>query len=462
MTIEIRNPAKPGSVVATYPETSIEQIDTLINRARMAQRVWRDVPQPERGKLLRKYLEALDNRADEISQSITLEMGKIPAESAGEVTKSIAEAHAVVDRASAPIGEVFPSQINGVTAYTMRRPRGVVLGITPWNFPFGTPVRKSIPAMLYGNAVILKPASIAPGAVAIMVEAAKGILPDDLIQAAVGSGALGQAVCEHEGIDAITFTGSVGVGKRVAAAAATHLAEVNLELGGKNPVILNDAHDLDEVLGQIFKATFAISGQRCTAVSRIIVQKDLEEQVIAGLVERAKAIHPCDGSLEDTQFGPLSSKEQISQVAGFVERARAEGAVVAAGGAAIPTRDGGYFYPPTILSGVNKDMEVARDEVFGPVLAVLSYENITEALEIANGTSFGLTSSLYSEQAPVIEMFLDRSESGMLHVNAGTFPENHLPFVGVKDSGLGVGGSNGPSVVQFYTSEHTVYRKGQA
>lgn len=462
MTLEIRNPAKPSTIVSTHSETDFNQVDTLIANARAAQRKWQNVPQPERGKCLRAYLAVLENRAEELAQSITQEMGKILAESRGEVGKSLAEAHAVVDRSSAPIGEVFPSQIPGVTSYTMRRPRGLILGITPWNFPFGTPIRKLIPALLYGNAMILKPASIAPGAAAIMVDAAKDILPNNLLQVAIGSGALGQALCEHEGVDAVTFTGSVKVGKRVAVAAASHLAEVSLELGGKNPVIINDASDLDAVLDQVFRSAFAICGQRCTAISRVIVNKTLEQQVVAGLADRAKAVQLGDGTLETTNFGPLSSHQQLLDVEGFVERAQAEGATVVAGGQPVLTTEEGYYYAPTVLSGVTKGMEIAEDEVFGPVLAVLSYSSIDEALEIANGTSFGLTSSLYSEMAPVIENFVERSESGMLHVNSGTFPENHLPFVGVKDSSLGVGGSNGPSVVQFYTSEHTVYRKGQA
>ncbi|MFK8084096.1 MAG: aldehyde dehydrogenase [Granulosicoccus sp.] len=462
MTLEITNPAKPATVVATYATIGVGEIDEIIEKATAAQATWKDIPQPERGRLLRRYLDALSANADRISQSITAEMGKIRAESEGEVAKSIAEGHAAVDRASAPIGEVFPSQFSGVMAYTMRRPRGVVLGITPWNFPFGTPVRKSIPAMLYGNSIILKPATIAPGAVAMMVEIAKGILPDNLIQAAIGSGTVGQAMCEHEGIDAVTFTGSVKVGKIVAAAASSHLAEVNLELGGKNPVVFNDASNLDEALGQVFKAAFAIGGQRCTAISRVLVNEAIEKDVVAGLAKLAAAVTPSDGSKAGATFGPLSSKQQLDEVVGFVERAQAEGASIAAGGMAMPNEEGGYYYLPTILSGVSSDMEVAQEEVFGPVLAVIPYSDIDKALEIANSTAYGLTCSLYSEQAPIIDTFLQHIDSGMLHVNSGTFPENHLPFVGAKDSALGVGGSNGPSVMQFYTSEHTVYRKGQA
>ena len=462
MTIETRNPASPDTVVATYPAAQLGDLDGIVAKAQQAQSAWATIPQPERGRIVSEYLNAMVERGEDIALSITLEMGKTLAESRGEVGKSLAEGRMSAQRAGAPIGELLPSQVPGVTAYSMRRPRGVVLGITPWNFPFGTPIRKVIPALLYGNAILLKPASQTPGAVALMAEIAADFFPEGLVQAVVGPGALGQALCEHTGVHAVTFTGSVDVGKRVAGAAVSHLAEVSLELGGKNPVILNDASNLNTVLDQIFTAAFALCGQRCTAISRVIVQRDLLAATVEGLAKRADAVKPCDGTKEGASMGPLSSQSQLDDVDGFVKRAVAAGATVASGGAHVYTCEGGYFYRPTILSGVTRDMEVARDEVFGPVVSVLTYDTVDEALSIANDVAFGLSSCLYSEQAPVIERFVSESESGMLHVNAGSFPENHVPFVGIKDSALGVGGSNGPSTIQFYTTEHAVYRKGQA
>jgi aldehyde dehydrogenase (NAD+) len=280
-----------------------------------------------------------------------------------------------------------------------------------------------------------------------------------LVQAVIGRGALGQALAEHRGIDAVSFTGSVEVGKRVATAAAGHLAEVSLELGGKNPAILNDASDLEKVLDQILLAAFAVCGQRCTAVSRVIVHRDIEEAVVSGLAARAAAMEPMDGMIEGAKIGPLASAQQLEDVAGFVSRAVSDGAVIAAGGHRLESPGGGYFYAPTILRGVTRDMEIARQEVFGPVLSLIAYDTVDEALSIANDTAFGLSSCLYSERTDLVERFVAESESGMLHVNAGSFPENHLPFVGIKDSSMGVGGSNGPSTIQFYTTEHAVYRR---
>ncbi len=462
MVVEIANPANPSEIVARYDETPQDELNGIVTCARSAQIEWAKTPQPERGRIIRKFLDALEACTEDIAFSMTREMGKTLAESRGEIAKAIGEGRMTADRAGAMIGENVPSQVPGVTSYTTRRPRGVILGINPWNFPFSTPVRKSIPALLYGNAIILKPASVAPGAIVMLRDIAAGFFPANLVQVVVGSGALGQALCEHPGIDAVSFTGSVGVGRRVAIAAVSHFAEVSLELGGKNPVILNDTSDLDKTLDQITAAAFAVCGQRCTAISRVIVHEDLVARTVDGLARRAAAIIPADGTSQDAKMGPLSSPVQLADVSGFVDRARAEGATIAAGGAPLETSQGGYFYSPTILADVTRTMEVAREEVFGPVLAVISYKDMDEALSIANEVAFGLSSCLYSESLPVVQRFLAESESGMLHVNAGSFPENHLPFVGVKDSALGVGGSNGPSTIQFYTSEHTAYIKGQA
>ena len=461
MTIEIRNPANPGEVVGTFPTLSPDEVPRVIAAARAAQREWAKVPQPERGRIVDSFLDGLQARTEDIARSITREMGKIIGESRGEVNKALGEGRATTRRASAPIGEVLPSQKPGTVTYSTRRPRGVIVGINPWNFPFSTPIRKTIPALVYGNAIVLKPSISTPGAAFIMQEVADATLPKGIFQIANGSGNLGTALTSAAGVDGISFTGSVGVGRLVAQAAAANLTEISLELGGKNPVILNDASDLDAALDQIYAAAFAVCGQRCTAISRVIVRRELETQVIDGLAKRAKAAQIGDGLDPATNIGPLSGEKARADVAGFVDRAVAAGAKVAAGGKMIE-QNGGYFYAPTILSGVTPDMEVARDEVFGPVLAVIPYDKPDEALRICNDIEFGLSACLYSEQTPMVERFIAEAESGMLHVNCGSFPEDHAPFVGVKNSSLGVGGSNGPSTLHFYTQEHTVFRKGQA
>ena len=460
MSVDIHNPANPSEVVGTFPTMSADDVPAMMATARAAQREWARIPQPERGKIVDAFLDALQARTEDIATAITREMGKVIGESRGEVNKALGEGRATTRRASAPIGEVLPSQKPGTVTYSTRRPRGVIVGINPWNFPFSTPIRKTIPALVYGNAIVLKPSISTPGAAFIMQEVADQTLPKGLFQIAYGSGNLGGALTAAQGVDAISFTGSVGIGRIVAQAAAANLAEISLELGGKNPAILNDASDLEATLDQIYMAAFAVCGQRCTAISRVIVRRDLEEDVVAGLAKRAKAAIIGDGLDSATTIGPLMGEKARADVAGFVDRARAAGANVAAGGASVEQK-GGDFYAPTILSAVTPDMEVARDEVFGPVLAVIPYDTADEALEICNDVEFGLSACLYSEQTPLVDRFVAQAESGMIHVNCGSFPEDHAPFVGVKNSSLGVGGSNGASTLHFFTQEHTVFRKGQ-
>jgi acyl-CoA reductase-like NAD-dependent aldehyde dehydrogenase len=439
---------------------SPDDVPAMMAAARAAKHEWAKVPQPERGKTVDAFLDGLQARTEDIATAITREMGKVICESRGKVNKALGEGRATTRRASAPIGEVLPSQKPGTVTYSTRRPRGVIVGINPWNFPFSTPIRKTIPALVYGNAIVLKPSIGTPGAAFIMQEVADQILPKGLFQIAYGSGNLGGALTSAQGVDAISFTGSVGIGRIVAQASAANLAKISLELGGKNPEILNDASDLEATLDQIYMAAFAVCGQRCTAISRVIVRRELEADVVAGLAKRAKAAKIGNGLDSATTIGPLMGEKARANVAGFVDRARAEGANVAAGGALVG-QNGGYFYAPTILSAVTPDMEVARDEVFGPVLAVIAYDTADEALEICNDVEFGLAACLYSEQTPLVDRFISEAESGMIHVNCGSFPEDHAPFVGVKNSSLGVGGSNGASTLHFFTQEHTVFQKGQ-
>lgn len=460
-TVEIRNPANPSQIVGTFPTTPEGDVPKMMETARKAQIEWARVPQPERGKILDTFLDGLEARIDDIATSITKEMGKLLGESKGEANKALGEGRAMVRRSSAPIGEVLPSQKPGTVIYSTRRPRGVIVGINPWNFPFSTPIRKTIPALLFGNAMVLKPSISTPGAAFIMQEVADATLPKGLFQIAYGSGGLGTALTGAQGVDAISFTGSVSTGRIVAQAAAANLTEISLELGGKNPAILNDASNLDAALDQIYAAAFAVCGQRCTAVSRVIVRREIEQAVVDGLAKRANATKVGDGMEPTTTISPLMGETALNDVAGFVDRARAAGAKVAAGGERID-QNGGYFYAATILSDVTADMEVAKEEVFGPVLAVIAYDDVDEAMRICNDVEFGLAACVYSEQTPLVDRFIAEAESGMIHVNCGSFPEDHAPFVGVKNSSLGVGGSNGPSTLHFYTQEHTVFRKGQA
>jgi aldehyde dehydrogenase (NAD+) len=457
-----RNPARPIETVGRYTVVTRSDISAAIDAAGEAQRKWRRVPAVERGVLVTKFVDALSSRIDELARSITLEQGKPLAESRGEVAKACGEARLMVSLATRMQGEVMPSARAGIRNLITRRPRGVIAAITPWNFPILTPMRKIAPALVFGNAIVLKPSEFTPATACLIAEASRGILADGLLQVLLGDGNVAAALVSSEGIAGVTFTGSVATGKKIYAAASEHLAEISLELGGKNAAVVNDTDDVGTTLDQIVGAAYMCAGQRCTAISRVIVQRSLRDVVLDGLVERARKLVLGDGIQPGVQMGPLTNARQLDSVSTMVAAGIGEGAEPIIGGtrANIEALESGYFYLPTVLTGVRPQMSVAREEIFGPVISVLEYDTVDEALDILNGVDYGLTSALFSNDNRVIQRFIDESENGMIHVNHGTIPDNHMPFGGVKSSGVGAY-SVGPSAMNFYTTEHSVYVKYQ-
>lgn len=423
-----------------------------------AQANWAKVPAIERARLVEGFLAAVQARAEEIAEAITLEQGKPLAESRGEIGKSLQESRTMAGHLLHAGGEVLPSARPGFRNMVVRRPRGVIAAITPWNFPILTPMRKIAPALLCGNAIILKPSEFTPATACLIADAGRGILPDGILQIVQGAGIVGGALCGLHEVAGITFTGSVATGRKIYAQAAANLAELSLELGGKNAAVINDTDDLEQCLDQIVGAAFMCAGQRCTAISRIIVNADLKKAALEGLVGRARAVSLGDGMAGGTTMGPLTNKAQLERVTMMVNAGLKEGAkpLVGAGQAQLQGLEGGFFFAPSILADVTPEMSVAREEIFGPVISVLSYRNLDEAFAILNGVEYGLTSCLFSNDQRVIQRFIDESQNGMIHVNHGTVPDNHMPFGGVKNSGVGAY-SVGMSAAQFYTTEHSVY-----
>ncbi|MBN9474454.1 MAG: aldehyde dehydrogenase [Bordetella sp. SCN 67-23] len=456
------NPARPAEKVGAYSAASAEQVDGAVAAAARAQTKWGVRPAVERGQELTRFVNALEEMSEQIAIAITREQGKPLAESRGEVAKACGEARFMIGEASRSHGTVMPSSRPGFSNMVTRRPRGVIAALSPWNFPIMTPMRKIMPALVFGNAVILKPSEYAPAAACMVADAAKDFLPPGLLQIVLGMVEPGQAMVSHPGIDGITFTGSAAVGKKIYGAAAQHLAEVSLELGGKNAAVIHDVNDLDSCLDQIVSAAYQCAGQRCTGISRVVVDAGLKDRVVAGLVDRVGRIRVGDGMLDGVAMGPMTNAAQFEKVAQAVEAGVAEGARVSIGGHGIRVEqaEGGYFYAPTVLSEVTPVMSVAREEIFGPVLVVLSYSTLDEAFDILNGVEYGLTSALFSNDQAVIQRFMRESQSGMLHVNHGTVPENHMPFGGIRNSGVGAY-SVGPSAINFYTTEHAIYVKAQ-
>lgn len=456
------NPASPAETVGHYHATAPEQIDTAIQAAQSAQREWRALPAAERIRICNRFFAAIAARQKEIAFSITLEQGKPLLEARNEAAKSLGEAEAMAAHLVASGAAAVSDARPGFQNLVARRPRGIIAAITPWNFPILTPMRKIAPALLFGNAIIIKPSEFTPATTCLIGEAACETLPAGLLQIVLGGSETGARLVSARGVDGITFTGSVATGKKIYALGAENLAELSLELGGKNAVVINDVKDLDACLDQVAGAAFMCAGQRCTAISRVIVAENLREAVAAGLVKRAAAQKQGNGAHDGVTLGPLTSRAQFDRVVNMVERGVAEGAQVLFGGLPSvkdPDQDG-YFFQATILGNVTSQMAIARKEVFGPVIGISSYRTIDEAFAILNGVEYGLSSSLFSSDFTVVQRFIAESESGMLHVNHGTIPDNHMPFGGIKHSGVGAY-SVGPSAANFYTTEHSIYLKAQ-
>jgi alpha-ketoglutaric semialdehyde dehydrogenase len=452
------DPADPAQVVGTYRASTEPEVGRVVEAARSAQREWARMPGLERQTLLKAYLDKLRAHIDPLARAMTWEMGKPLAEARGEVAYTLMEADFMVAQAAQPIGQVMPSRRRDMRNMSLRKPRGVVAAISPWNYPFLTPMRKIAPALVHGNAIVLKPSEFSPAAACMAAELAQGMLPEGLLGIVLGKAAVGQALVSHPLVNAVTFTGSVPTGRQVYAAAARTLAEVSLELGGKNPIVVHDAHDLDACLNDVVVGAMNNGGQRCTAISRVLVQRKLVPEVEAGLRTRMQALVVGNGFDEKTRIGPMAMQAQYEKVTGMIERGVAEGARVAVGGERYRPAgwESGYFVAPTLLCDVTPTMGVARNEIFGPVLSMLTYDTIEEAIAIVNDVDFGLSASLFSNDQRVVQCFIDQADAGMIHINNQTATDTNMPFVGVKDSGVGAC-SVGQSAANFYTVEHAIY-----
>lgn len=455
---ETVNPARPAETIGRYGVSGSDDLGRMLAIAEKAQTEWAATPGLERGQRLDAFLDKVVARVDEIAESVTLEQGKILAEARLETLKGAAEGRFMVGEAARMGATPTGTGRAGFTNLILRRPRGIIFCISPWNFPAMTPLRKLCPAIALGNAVIMKPSQFTPAASYLLAEIAAEFFPDGLFQIAMIGGQAASEVIGKAPIHGVSFTGSVDTGRLVYAAAAQNLIPVQLELGGKNAAILNDAADLKGAVTQIAGAAFQTCGQRCTAISRVLVNKDIAQDAKTLFAEAAADIRLGDGMDEATQMGPLCNGPHFEGVVAVVETAKGEGAIALAGGSPADGagRDGGYFYQPTILGDVTHDSTASQVEIFGPVLSVLDYDTFDEAMEMLNGTEFGLTSALFSDSHALVQRFLRESQHGMLHVNHGTVPDNNMPFGGIKHSGVGAF-SVGPTAVNFYTSEHAAY-----
>jgi aldehyde dehydrogenase (NAD+) len=458
-TFPLLNPADPDERLARFPASGPADVQAAVEAARKAQPAWAGMPAPERARILDRALALLEERAEEMAYALTWEEGKALADSRVEVRRGLDVLRYVAGEGRRLGGQTLPSAMPNMLAFTQRRPLGVVGLITPWNFPFAIPLWKLAPALITGNAVVLKPAEQAPFCTVLIAAAFQEAgLPRGVLNVVHGDGAVGRELVSHASVRGISFTGSTAVGKEINAAAASRLAKVQLELGGKNAAIVLADADLDLAAREIAAAAWGSSGQRCTATSRLIVVRSVAAELVGKLQALAAAYRVGSGFDPEVKVGPVIEPAALERIARYLDQARAEGAHVALGGQKL---DGeGYFYAPTLLTGVSPRMAVAQEEIFGPVLAVIEVEDLEEALTVANSVSYGLSSALYTRDLASALGYAQRSEAGLLHVNCSSiYSEIQLPFGGLKDSGFG-GREMGPTAIDFYTEWQTVYAQG--
>ncbi len=435
-----RNPADQGQVLAQVPAMQVADVQAAITAAAEALPGWKATPSVERGKLLFRVAALIRGKAEELRDLISLEMGKTHAEAGIEVERSaeMLEFYAGIGRL--PYGDLIPDRRPGVSAWTVHEPIGVVLAITPWNDPLMVPCRKIAPALIAGNTVVLKPSPDTPAIALILAQMfAEAGAPAGVLNTVTGDVASwGDALTGDPRIAGVTFTGSTATGKFLRRALVDGRARLQTEMGGKNSAVLMADADVDAALKLLVPAIFGQTGQRCTAVSRLLVHRSILAQVEEKLTALAEVVQVGAASSEASAMGPVVNERQREKVLGLIEGAREDGAIVAYGGAALT--DGPYgrgcFVKPTVLTGVTTAMRIWKEEVFGPVVAILPFDNLDQAIEMANDTEYGLAAGIFTNDLTAAHSFIARIEAGQAVINLPPSGwDVHQPFGGFKDSG---------------------------
>lgn len=453
------NPADTRDVIGEFPAATAKDVERAVAGAVKAQKAWGATPGPTRGRVLARAAEIARRRKDEIAKTMTREQGKVLRESRGEVDKGIAVFEYYAGEGFRMGGRTLPCELKDVFTYTIRRPLGVVALITPWNFPWAIPVWKTAPALVAGNAVIIKPAELTPATCALMVEVFEEAgLPPGVLQMLVGPGSeVGAALTDHKEIRAISFTGSNQIGLALYERAAKRGAKVTCEMGGKNAVIVMPDADPEAVTAAVVNGAFGSTGQRCTATSRLLVHADLAGRLTESIVEGAKKLKVGPGLDEASQMGPAVDDKQLRQNLSYVQIGKEEGGRLVTGGNRPSGLEHGFFIEPTVFSDVRPDARLFREEVFGPVLAVTKIKDLQEGIRLANASEFGLSCSLYTQDVGSVMRFVEEVETGMVHVNEPTVGgEAQLPFGGTKSTGVGEREMSEEGL-HFFTEQKTVF-----
>ncbi|OUN01628.1 MAG: aldehyde dehydrogenase [Paenibacillaceae bacterium ZCTH02-B3] len=463
-TVASLNPANRHDVVGIVPNSGREDLDAAVAAANAAAKAWSRMAGPARGQLLYKAANILESRLDDIAATMTREMGKTFGEAKGETARGVALLRYYAGEGSRKIGDVIPASDASGLMFTIRVPLGVVGVITPWNFPVAIPMWKIAPALAYGNTVVWKPATETAVTAAKLAEVFhEAGFPPGVVNLVIGSGSVvGQGIAEHPGIHGISFTGSNPVGKRISQAALARGAKYQLEMGGKNPVIVARDADLDLAVNATISGAFRSTGQKCTATSRVIVEKDIYPAFREKLLEKTRTLRIGDGLDESTWLGPCASESQMETVLSYIQKGVEEGATLLCGGRRLTEGRlaDGFFVEPTVFENVTPDMAIFREEIFGPVIALVQAENLEEAIRLANDSEYGLSASIFTRDIGNVLAFIRDMDAGLVRVNEETAGvELQAPFGGMKQSSSH-SREQGTAAIEFYTSVKTVFIKG--
>ena len=441
-TFENINPADTREVLGIFQKSNEQDVKTAIASAKEAYKKWRLVPAPKRAEILFKAGELLIKRKEDYAKQMTQEMGKILKETRGDVQEAIDMTYYMAGEGRRQFGQTTPSELPNKFMMSVRMPMGVCTLITPWNFPMAIPSWKLMPALICGNTVIFKPATDTPLSAYNLVRACEEAgIPKGVVNFITGSGGeLGDPLMKSPDVKLVSFTGSTAVGRTVSEACAPSFKHTNLEMGGKNAIMVMDDAKMDLAVEGAIWGGFGTTGQRCTAASRVIVHKKILKQFTDEFVERAKALKVGNGLDSSVEMGPSISESQLNTVIEYIKIGKDEGAKLLCGGNRLTSGNYqyGYFHEPTIFGEVGPKMRIAQEEIFGPVVAIIPCDSLEQAIEICNGTIYGLSASIYTQDVNRAFVAMRDTYTGIFYVNASTIgAEVHLPFGGTNQTGNG-------------------------
>jgi aldehyde dehydrogenase (NAD+) len=459
--LENRNPARSSELIGLWPKSTRTDVERAVEAARRGFERWRKVPAPQRGLVLKQAADLLVERKEELAKAMTREMGKVLAETRGDVQEAIDTGYYAANEGRRLFGRTTPSELPNKWAMSYRRPIGVCGIITPFNFPLAIPSWKIFPALICGNSVIFKSARDVPHTATLFVEILlEAGVPGDVVQVVFGAGGeVGNTLSEHPAVPVISFTGSTEIGSQIGQVCGRLHKRLSLEMGGKNAQIVMPDANMELAVDGVLWGAFGTTGQRCTATSRLLLHEKIHDRFVGMLVERAKALKLGDGLDESVQVGPLVNQPALEKTEYYMQVAKEEGVDVACGGKRAGGKglSDGWFFEPTVLVGVKPLSRLEQEEIFAPVLSVVKFKDLDEAIRINNDVQYGLSSALYTSDIKAAFAAISELDNGITYINAPTIgAECHLPFGGMKQTGNGHR-EGGWEVYEFYSETKVAY-----